>query len=160
MRLQILAIGRLKRGPELSLCEDYETRIAGLGKQLGLSRLSIHEFPESRAATALHRQTDEAAVLAGKLGSHGVTAVLDERGKSLDSEAFAQFIRKHLEQGTSELSFLIGGPDGHAAQTRKNAGFLLSLGPMTWPHRLARLMLLEQIYRSVTILVNHPYHRA
>ncbi len=160
MRLQILAIGRLKRGPELTLCEDYETRIAGLGKPLGLSRLAIQEFSESRAATASQRQAEEARVLAGKPGSQSATIVLDERGKATDSKTFAALIRKHLEQGTQELSFLIGGPDGHAAQTRENAGFLLSLGPMTWPHRLVRLMLLEQIYRSVTILVNHPYHRA
>jgi 23S rRNA (pseudouridine1915-N3)-methyltransferase len=159
MKLQILAIGRLKRGPELALCEDYETRIAGLGKQLGLSRLAIQEFPESRAATPSQRQAEEATVLAAKLGLQTATVVLDERGKTPDSEAFATLIRKHLEHGTQELSFLIGGPDGHAAQTREKAGFLLSLGPMTWPHRLVRLMLLEQIYRSVTILVNHPYHR-
>ena len=69
-------------------------------------------------------------------------------------------VKRHLDQGTGSIAFLIGGPDGHAPEMRQDAGLLLSLGPMTWPHRLARVMLAEQIYRAVTILVKHPYHRA
>jgi len=89
-----------------------------------------------------------------------------ERGKdSIDvrigiaAERFSQLLQRHLDQGTQDLAFLIGGPDGHSAETRKTAGQLISLSEMTWPHRLVRLMLLEQIYRAVTIMVNHPYHR-
>jgi 23S rRNA (pseudouridine1915-N3)-methyltransferase len=160
MRAQILAIGRLKKGPELALCEEYETRIRGIGRQAGIMQLAIHELAESRLSTALQRQAEEAAIIAQKLAPQAITIVLDERGKSLSSEAFADLMRKHLDRGTQDLSFLIGGPDGHAMQARENAGFILSFGSMTWPHRLVRLMLLEQIYRSVTILVNHPYHRA
>jgi 23S rRNA (pseudouridine1915-N3)-methyltransferase len=160
MRLSILTIGRLKKGPESSLCEDYETRIKGLGKQAGISRLSIAEHPESRLATASQRQKEEAEILTASLPPQAFAVVLDERGKSIASEAMAELIQKRLDQGTQDLAFLIGGPDGHAAKIRENAGFVLSFGPMTWPHRLVRLMLLEQIYRSVTIMVNHPYHRA
>ena len=78
----------------------------------------------------------------------------------MTSEAFSRLLQRHLDQGTQDLAFLIGGPDGHSAATRKNAGQLISLGEMTWPHRLVRVMLLEQIYRAVTIMVNHPYHRS
>jgi 23S rRNA (pseudouridine1915-N3)-methyltransferase len=85
--------------------------------------------------------------------------VLDERGKALSSAQFADFLKGHAERGTGDLAFLIGGPDGHAQSAREQAQLVLSLGTMTWPHRLVRVMLAEQIYRAVTILVNHPYHR-
>lgn len=78
----------------------------------------------------------------------------------MSSEGFAQLLQHHLDKGTTDLAFLIGGPDGHSAATRKCAGQLISLGEMTWPHRLVRVMLFEQIYRAVTIMVNHPYHRS
>lgn len=84
---------------------------------------------------------------------------LDERGSQLTSGGFADLIRRHLERGTSDLAFLIGGPDGLAEALCKDAALVLSFGSMTWPHRLCRVMLAEQIYRAVTILVNHPYHR-
>jgi 23S rRNA (pseudouridine1915-N3)-methyltransferase len=91
----------------------------------------------------------------------GALAVaLDEGGRNLSSSEFAQMIRAELERGTSALIFLIGGPDGLSDIVRESArGGILSLGRMTWPHRLARVMIAEQIYRAVTILINHPYHR-
>ena len=159
MRLQVLAIGRLKAGPEKTLAGDYQTRIEGLGRKAGISKLSITEFAESQSQTANQRQDEEARLLAGALAPKALTLVLDERGKTMTSEAFSQFLQRHLDRGTQDLAFLIGGPDGHSAKTRKTAGQLLSLGEMTWPHRLARVMLFEQIYRAVTIMVNHPYHR-
>jgi 23S rRNA (pseudouridine1915-N3)-methyltransferase len=85
---------------------------------------------------------------------------LDERGTELTSTAFAAELRRFIDRGAAELAFLIGGPDGHADEIKKHAALQLSLGKMTWPHRLVRPMLAEQIYRSVTILLNHPYHRA
>jgi 23S rRNA (pseudouridine1915-N3)-methyltransferase len=115
----------------------------------------VNDFAESQAPTAPQRMEDEAKLLATKFP----TIVLDERGKAFSSEDFAKLLQRHLDQGTQELAFLIGGPDGHSPQTRQSAGHLLSFGPMTWPHRLVRVMLFEQIYRAVTILVNHPYHR-
>ncbi len=160
MRLQVLAIGRLKAGPEKTLAEDYRARLAGLGRKAGITRLTVTDFAESQAQTAGQRQDEEAGVLAGALAPKAFTIVLDERGKALSSVDFAKLLQRHLDQGTTELAFLIGGPDGHSAATRKSAGLLISLGAMTWPHRLVRVMLLEQIYRAVTIMVNHPYHRA
>ena len=159
MRLQVLAIGRLKAGPEKTLAEDYQTRIEGLGRKAGISKLTIADFAESQGQTASQRQDEEARLLAGALAPKAFTLVLDERGKSLTSEAFSQLLQRHLDQGTQDLAFLIGGPDGHAQSTRKSAGQLISFGEMTWPHRLVRVMLFEQIYRAVTIMVNHPYHR-
>jgi 23S rRNA (pseudouridine1915-N3)-methyltransferase len=155
MRLQVLAIGKLKTGPEKTLAEEYQLRIEGLGRKAGITRLTVSDYAESQAQTAAQRRDEESKLLATK----AFTLVLDERGKAHSSEEFAKILQRHLDQGTQDLAFLIGGPDGHAAATRRNAGQLLSFGPMTWPYRLARVMLFEQIYRAVTILVNHPYHR-
>ncbi|MGB9143039.1 MAG: 23S rRNA (pseudouridine(1915)-N(3))-methyltransferase RlmH [Aestuariivirga sp.] len=160
MRLQVAAIGKLKAGPEKTLAQDYQTRLEGLGRKAGISQLTVNDFAESQAQAASQRQTEEAKILAGSLPPKAFTLVLDERGKTMSSEGFAQLLQHHLDKGTTDLAFLIGGPDGHSAATRKCAGQLISLGEMTWPHRLVRVMLFEQIYRAVTIMVNHPYHRS
>jgi 23S rRNA (pseudouridine1915-N3)-methyltransferase len=159
MRLQVLAIGRLKAGPEKTLAEEYQTRLEGLGRKAGITRLTITDFSESQAQMTNQRQDEEAKLLITALAPKAFTIVLDERGKSLSSAGFSQLLQRHLDQGTQDLAFLIGGPDGHSAETRKNAGQLVALSEMTWPHRLVRVMLFEQIYRAVTIMVNHPYHR-
>jgi 23S rRNA (pseudouridine1915-N3)-methyltransferase len=159
MRLSIAAIGRLKTGPEKLMADDYKKRIEVMGRKAGLTSLKIGEWAESQAANAKQRMDEEAQVLWSAVPNGAVTMILDERGKSLSSEDFAARIRKHADQGINELVFMIGGPDGHAALTREKANEVIALGPMVWPHRLVRIMLLEQIYRSVTIMVNHPYHR-
>ena len=160
MRLQVLGIGKLKAGPEKTLSLDYQTRLEGLGRKAGITKVTVNDFAESQGQTAGQRQTEEAKLLAGALAPKAFTLVLDERGKSFTSEGFSQLLQRHLDQGTQDLAFLIGGPDGHSAETRKTAGQLISLSEMTWPHRLVRIMLFEQIYRAVTIMVNHPYHRS
>jgi 23S rRNA (pseudouridine1915-N3)-methyltransferase len=160
MRLQVLGIGKLKAGPEKTLSLDYQTRLEGLGRKAGITKVTVNDFAESQGQTAGQRQTEEAKLLAGALAPKAFTLVLDERGKHFTSESFSQLLQRHLDQGTQDLAFLIGGPDGHGAEIRKSAGQLISLSEMTWPHRLVRIMLLEQIYRAVTIMVNHPYHRS
>ena len=159
MKLNILAIGRLKAGPELALFDEYKERAQGLGRSCGVTHIQARDFPESKLPDAKARMSAERALLAEATQDSSFTIVLDERGKARSSDDFAGVLRRHLDQGTGSLSFLIGGPDGHAPETRQKAGLLLSFGPMTWPHRLARVMLAEQIYRAVTILVKHPYHR-
>jgi len=159
MHISVLAVGRLKAGPEKLLADDYGTRIEELGRKAGISKVKIAETAESRGQTAAARRTEEALFFAKVEQPRTFTVVLDERGKSLASASFADLLRRQIDGGTDNLAFLIGGPDGHAPSIRERAGLLLSLGPMTWPHRLVRVMLLEQIYRAVTIMVNHPYHR-
>jgi 23S rRNA (pseudouridine1915-N3)-methyltransferase len=159
MKLHVLAIGRLKAGPELALFDDYLKRARGLGRSCGVTDIGARDFPEAKLPDAKARMAAEAALLASATPDPSFRIVLDERGKALTSDDFAHLLERHLDQGTGSLAFLIGGPDGHAPETRGKAGLLLSFGPMTWPHRLARVMLAEQIYRAVTILVKHPYHR-
>ncbi len=160
MRLQVLGIGKLKAGPEKTLCLDYQARLEGLGRKAGITRLMVADFSESQGQTASQRQAEEAKLLAAAVAPKAFTLVLDERGKPFTSEGFSHLLQRHLDHGTQDLAFLIGGPDGHGAETRKQAGQLIALSAMTWPHRLVRIMLLEQIYRAVTIMVNHPYHRS
>jgi 23S rRNA (pseudouridine1915-N3)-methyltransferase len=159
LKLSIAAIGRLKTGPEKLMADDYAKRIEVLGRKAGITSLKIGEWAESQNQGVKQRLDEEAQILWSAVPQGATTFVLDERGKSLPSEDFAAKIRKCADQGVNELVFMIGGPDGHAPETREKASDLIALGPMVWPHRLVRIMLLEQIYRSVTIMVNHPYHR-
>ena len=160
MKIAIAAIGRLKSGPEKQLAEDYAQRISAMGKKAGIATLKINEWAESQKPDLKQRQAEEETVLWSAVPPGAYVIALDERGKAMASEAFAQRLRLLMDQGQSEIVFMLGGPDGHSPTTRSKAQELLAFGPMTWPHRLARLMLLEQIYRSVTIMLNHPYHRA
>lgn len=159
MKMTILAIGRMKAGPEKELCGDYLTRARVLGRNCGITTLDVRDFPESALDDAERRREAEAKALSGGLGPRSFRIVLDETGRAMKSADFAALLRREIEGGVGELAFLVGGPDGHAPSTRTSANFVLSLGPMTWPHRLVRVMLAEQIYRAVTIMVNHPYHR-
>jgi 23S rRNA (pseudouridine1915-N3)-methyltransferase len=160
LRITIAAIGKLKSGPEKLLAEDYSARIPTLGKKAGITGLAIKDWSESQRPDAAQRMGEEEALLWSVAPAGAYVFALDERGKAPTSQAFAEKLRLLADRGQHDIVFMLGGPDGHSAQTREKAGELLAFGPMTWPHRLARIMLLEQIYRSVTILVNHPYHRA
>ncbi len=160
MKLGIAAIGLLKAGPEKELAADYEQRVSGLGRTAGLTGFAVQDWAESKAPTADLRKVEEAKRLWSAVPADGLAIVLDERGKAPTSSEFAKLLQQQAEAGTKQLHFLIGGPDGHAAESRAKAFKTLSFGPMTFPHRLLRVMLLEQIYRAVTIIVNHPYHRA
>ncbi len=160
MKLGIAAIGLLKSGPEKELAAEYEQRIVGLGRTAGLTDLAVQDWSESKAITSDLRKTDEAKRLWSTVPTDAPAIVLDERGTALSSAEFAKLLQHQAEAGAKHLHFLIGGPDGHTPETRAKAFKILSFGPMTFPHRLLRVMLLEQIYRAVTIIVNHPYHRA
>jgi 23S rRNA (pseudouridine1915-N3)-methyltransferase len=159
VKLHILAIGALKGAAESSLIEGYLTRTRGLSRQAGIASIDLREFRESRAQTAPERVKAEAGIITNALPRDAVIIALDERGKSMSSEDFAARLARFRDQGTGDIAFLIGGPDGHSEELRKKAAVVLSFGAMTWPHRLVRVMLAEQIYRAVTILVKHPYHR-
>jgi 23S rRNA (pseudouridine1915-N3)-methyltransferase len=159
MRIVLAAVGRLKDGAERALCQRYWTRLAGVGKQVGLGPLSLVETPEGRAGTATARRADEATRLLSAAGTEAFLVALDEAGKGLTSRAFAELLARQRDAGTRSLAFLIGGPDGHGEAALDAAHLRLSLGPMTLPHGLARIVLAEQLYRAATILAGHPYHR-
>jgi 23S rRNA (pseudouridine1915-N3)-methyltransferase len=158
MRLLVCAVGRLKAGPERDLTARYVERLAVQGRGLALGPLDTHEIEESRARRADARKADEAERLLAAAGNAPLVA-LDERGKSLASEAFAARIAAFRDAGLPALAFLVGGPDGLAPSLVARAELTLSFGAMTWPHLLVRALLAEQLYRAATILAGHPYHR-
>jgi 23S rRNA (pseudouridine1915-N3)-methyltransferase len=160
MRILVLAIGRLKQGPEMELAERYHKRAAQAGRSLGLREIEIVELRESRADDAQKRMLEESIALANLIPEKAVTVILDERGKNLSSTELTEQIRVWRDNGVPALVFIIGGADGLAPSLRDKAGLRLALGAATWPHQLVRIMLLEQVYRAVTILSGHPYHRA
>lgn len=160
MRISILAVGADKAAPETTLCDEYLRRVQRQGRAIGITAVRSESFAESRRNTNTGRKSQEAERLLAAIRTGSRIIVLSERGKQHTSEGFATFIRRSLDDGMAETSFLIGGPDGHDRALEERADMLLSLGQMTWPHRLARVMIAEQIYRAVTILTNHPYHRS
>lgn len=157
MKLRILAVGRAKSGPEADLIAEYRKRLRW--------PLTLEEVEEKRPLGGAELKAREGALLraaldrAAKPAGNPVLVALDERGKMLASRDFAARLKAWEEQGTSEIVFLLGGADGLAPEIRSQAAFVLSLGQMTWPHLLARAMLVEQIYRAQQILAGHPYHR-
>ena len=159
MRISLFAVGRLKSGPEKELAERYLDRFAKAGPAVGLELAKITEVNESRAGNGETRKREEAQALEKSLAEGAVLFLLDERGKALDSPEFAELIGGLRDAGKREILIAIGGPDGLDPELAARADRQLSFGRMTWPHQMVRVMLAEQLYRAVTILSGHPYHR-
>jgi len=160
MRLLVIAIGRLKQGPERELAERYRDRFESLGKKLGFRGLDIHEIPESRQAGTAARIAEEAQAIATHIPDGAVVLALDERGDNLDSATIARHLERWRDDSAPCAVFVIGGADGLSAELSRRAKVRLAFGKATWPHQIVRILLLEQIYRAGTILSGHPYHRA
>jgi 23S rRNA (pseudouridine1915-N3)-methyltransferase len=152
MHLTVLAVGKKGVGPLADLQHLYSGRIAW--------PLTIREVEEKRPSpTGAERVQREGNLLLQAIPKGAIVVALDGKGTEFSSEEFARRLAKWRDSGVAELVFVIGGADGLAEQVRAKASYVLSLGAMTWPHLLARGMLLEQIYRAQQILAGHPYHR-
>jgi 23S rRNA (pseudouridine1915-N3)-methyltransferase len=159
MRLLIAAVGKLKQGPERELFAHYLGRAEAIGRKIGLTPLSVIEVAEAKSATAQARMEAEAKTLLAKIPSSHKLICLDRGGDQLGSEEFARTLARFRDGGAQGLAFLIGGADGLGLTASYKADKVISLGPLTLPHGLARIVLVEQIYRAETILTGHPYHR-
>jgi len=137
--LHVIARGKIARSPEAELVERYARRISWPLKQT--------ELPETGGRIAQPQAPFK-------------TVLLDEKGKNLGSEEFARLLEQWRDTGTRECRFVIGAADGHSADERAAADLLISYGKATWPHLLARAMLMEQLFRATSLLAGHPYHRA
>ena len=146
----------MERGGGGTTVRVWVDSIAGL---LGLVDMDVVEIRESRAQEIGKRMAEESTALANIIPDKAVTLILDERGESLDSATLASRLGRWRDDGRPAAVFIIGGDDGLAASLRDKANVRLAFGAVTWPHQLVRIMLLEQIYRAVTILSGHPYHR-
>lgn len=154
MKLQVTAVGRLRPGPEADLVSDYLARTGRTGMQVGIGPAEIREVEARKGGTQ-----EEARLLAKATVGTKPLVVLDERGTSLNSPGLAARLAAWRDHGHRQATFVIGGADGVASTLRDRADLVLSLGPMVWPHMLVRVMLAEQLYRSVSILSGSPYHR-
>ena len=159
MRIVVAAVGRLKAGPDRELAGRYRDRAIKVGRTLGLRGPDVIEIRESRAREAERRVTEEAIALVSAIPDNAIKVVLDSRGQNASSDAFAGRIRGWHEGGRQVVCFIIGGADGLAAGLLDNADEIFAFGSATWPHQLVRIMLMEQVYRVMTILSGHPYHR-
>lgn len=139
MLLHVIARGKIARSPEAELVARYEKRITW--------PLKLTELPESGGRVAEPLTPFR-------------TVLLDERGRQLGSEEFAEILRGWRDNGIREARFVLGAADGHEETERAEADLLLAFGKATWPHLLARAMLMEQLFRATSILAGHPYHRA
>ena len=160
MRIVIAAVGRLKQGPERELAERYRKRAADAGRGVGLTAFDVIEIRESRADNVGRRMLEESIAIANVIPERAVTVLLDERGESVSSASFAGHLQGWRSQDRPAAVFIIGGADGLAPSLRERASLAIAFGAATWPHQLVRIMLLEQLYRAVTMLSGHPYHRS
>ncbi len=160
MRIVVAAVGRLKQGPERELAERYRKRAADAGRSAGLSAFDIVEIKESRAGDVGRRRLEESIAIANIVPDRAVTVILDERGENMSSAVIAGRLQDWQRQDKPAVVFIIGAADGLAPSLREKANLAIAFGAATWPHQLIRIMLLEQLYRAVTILAGHPYHRA
>lgn len=151
MRITIAAIGRARNRPEARLFETYSDRLPWT--------LTLKEAEAKGRLAGTQLKRAEADLLAAAIPRGAVIVALDERGRALDSRAFADRLGVWRDEGRADIAFLIGGADGLDGSLRDRADLLLGFGTMTWPHLLVRGMLAEQLYRAHTILSGHPYHR-
>ena len=148
--IQVIAVGRLGGGAEAELFAHYSARLR--------PPLALVEIPEARGAPGEVKRREGAALL-GALPPSAFVVPLDLGGQTPDSEGLAALVERWL--GLSRpLCFLIGGAEGLDKSVLARADHVLSLGPLTWPHLLARVMLVEQLFRARSIAAGHPYHRA
>ena len=160
MRLVIIAVGQGRGSPEGSLTEDFAGRSRAMGKRAGFTSVTVEEVNVSKLRETRSRIAEEGERLAARIPAGAHVILLDAKGKGMTSDAFAEMLGAMRDAGARDLAFIIGGPDGLVLPERVKPGRSLAFGPQTWPHLLVRAMLAEQIYRGITILAGHPYHRA
>ena len=151
MRITVIAVGRAKPGPEKDLYDNYARRIT--------IPFDLKEVEEKKPLSGLELKRREAELILARVPDGAMLVALDETGKTLTSPAFAQKLGGWRDQSIREIVFVIGGADGLDSSVRKRANLVMCFGAMTWPHMLVRGMLAEQIYRGLSILAGHPYHR-
>ncbi len=155
MRVHLVAVGRMRSGPERTLVEDYVTRFDRTGRALGLGPLTEHEVEDKKGGG----MEAEGELIARAIPAGALLVTMDERGRVMSSPDFADVLTKWRDAGRQDVAFVIGGADGIAPSLRARADFSVSFGAMVWPHMLVRVMLAEQLYRAATILAGSPYHR-
>lgn len=160
MRIVLAAVGRARGDPAAALAEDYLVRAGKLSRPLGFYGPDLVEIDAPKKGDATARKSMEGEKLLAAVADGAALIGLDERGDNLSSEEIARLLAGLRDEGSRAAAFVIGGADGLSEQFRARGRRLIAFGAATWPHMLVRAMAAEQIYRSMTILAGHPYHRA
>ena len=156
MNLRLIAVGRLKHGHAKDGCADYAQR---LGRMIPFEEICVRDARRTRAGDPARWKAEEADALRAALPKQGLIVALDERGRQFTSRAFADWMAGVRDRSVGHVSFLIGGPDGLDPALRASADLVWALGSLTMPHDLARLVVMEQLYRAANILAGTKYHR-
>ncbi len=159
MKVSIHAVGRLKSGAEQTLFNRYFDLFNASARNLKLQPISLIEIGEGRSEDVAERREQEGRELLARITSGTRIVALNGSGQALSSEEFTAMISR-LRDEALDTAFVLGGPDGHGEALLSRSQLQLSLGRMTLPHGLARILLAEQLYRALTIIQGHPYHRA
>jgi len=159
VRLTLVCVGKLKAGPERLLFERYFKRLKEAARGAGLAGVDLSEIRESRARRADERRAEEGRGILAAVTKGAALVLLDERGPPATSDEWAHDIGRARDASTPAYAVAIGGPDGLDPSLGAAAHRIVSFGSMTWAHQLIRVMAGEQLYRAMTILAGHPYHR-
>jgi 23S rRNA (pseudouridine1915-N3)-methyltransferase len=159
LRLALVCVGKLKAGPERLLFDRYFKRMTDNARAAGLAGVDLREIGESRSRRLDERRAEEAAAILAAVPKGSALVLLDERGPSATSEELAADMRRARDSSRPAYAVAIGGPDGLHSSLGAVTHRIISFGQMTWPHQLVRVMAGEQLYRAMTILSGHPYHR-
>lgn len=157
MHLELYAIGKLKDPALNNLIQEYRKRSIPLGKKVGFKSFQVTEFETKKNLSNDALKAYEAELLLKN--SPDILIALDETGENLDSQSFAKLLENYKDNNYASCRFIIGGAYGLCSSVHKKIHKKISFGKCTWPHMMVRLMLCEQIYRSFTIINNHPYNK-
>lgn len=159
VQLTLFAVGKLKKNLTSQLFEHYHNKICSIASNVGITKVVLKEINESIKQTTLLRQIEEGKKLLELVNNDTILIICDELGDNLSSRNFAKKFQKEIDSHKKHIIFAIGGADGFSAEIKEKANYSISFGKFTWPHQLTRIMLAEQLYRAITIMLNHPYHR-
>lgn len=155
MKIKLLAVGKTDNAALIALIQNYEAR---LRHYVSFSIDVIPGLKNTKNLSELVQKEKEGALILSKISNTDRLFLLDDKGKTMDSVAFSQFLQKQMNSGLKQLVFVVGGPYGFSDKVYKKAQGKISLSKMTFSHQMVRLVAIEQIYRAFTILRNEPYH--
>ncbi len=155
MKIKLLLIGKTDDTCLQKLMGVYEKRIMNF---TGFDKINVQALKNTKNLSVKQHKEKEGSLILDKLTSSDYVVLLDERGKEMTSQQFAGFLQKQMNTGLKNLVFVIGGPYGFSERVYQRANFKIALSQMTFSHQLVRLIFLEQLYRGLAILNNHPYH--
>ena len=155
MKIKLLLIGKTDDNCLDRQMNDYEKRIKNL---TGFEKIIIPDLKNTKNLSEKQQKEKEGSLLLQKIMPSDFVVLLDEKGKEMTSRQYAGFLQKQMNTGLKNLVFVIGGPYGFSEDVYRRANLKIALSKMTFSHQLVRLIFLEQLYRGLAILNNHPYH--